>query len=169
VEIQIIYYSKYGSTREIAESLAKKLETQNVSDVTEQPAITGDLIIIGSGIYKETAHKDILLLLADEGKTLQDKEVAVFVVCANKKRTKIKNMEGGGPVYIEKMEKALRRTPIAAKIFGGRMILDKMDDEDRERTEQFAKRVGMPLKDVDIMSVTEVDEFVQELKGKFNL
>jgi len=169
MEIQIVYYSKYGSTRQISESIAKKLGTDNVSDVQEQVAITGDVIILGSGIYKETAHKEIMRILADEQGTLKDKETAIFVVCANKKRTKIKNMEGGGPVYLEKMEKVLGRSPVAGKIFGGRMIIAEMDDEDRERTESFAKRVGMPLKDVDIMSETEVDEFVQELKETLNL
>ncbi len=108
-------------------------------------------------------------LLTDEEGKLKDKQVAVFVVCANKKRTKIKNLEGGGPVYLEKMENALSMPPIAGKIFGGRMIISEMDDSDRERTVMFAKRIGMPLKDVDIMSEEEVDEFVQELKDKLNI
>ena len=131
--------------------------------------ISGDLIIIGSAIFTEVAHKEIMRLLTDEEGKLKDKKVAIFVVCVKKKRTKIKNLEGGGPIYLEKMEKALSMPPVVSKIFGGRMIISEMDDSDRERTEMFAKRIGMPLKDVDIMSEAEVDEFVQELKEKLNI
>ncbi len=59
--------------------------------------------------------------------------------------------------------------PFASKIFGGRMILAEIDDADRERTEEFAKRVGMPLKDVNVISEAEVDEFVQDIKDKLNV
>ncbi len=171
MNIQVIYYSKYGSTRQIAESIAKKLGTDNVTDIREHKAITGDLIIIGSAIFKEVAHEEIMQLLSDEQGKLKEKQVAIFVVCLSRERTtkKIDNKEGGGPVYIEKFEKALARVPFASMIFGGRMILAEMDDADRERTKEFAKRVRMPLKDVNVMSEAEVDEFAQDIKDKLNV
>ncbi|MCK5187103.1 MAG: hypothetical protein KAR43_08210 [Deltaproteobacteria bacterium] len=49
------------------------------------------------------------------------------------------------------------------------MILAEMDDADRERTKEFAKRVRMPLKDVNVMSEAEVDEFAQDIKDKLNV
>jgi menaquinone-dependent protoporphyrinogen IX oxidase len=56
--VQIIYYSKYGSTREIAEAIGRKLQTDRVCDVRELKKITGDLLVIGSAIYSEIIHKD---------------------------------------------------------------------------------------------------------------
>ena len=164
--IQIIYYSKYGSTREIAEAIGRKLKTGSVGDVRELKELTGDVIVIGSAIYSEVIHKDIEHLLIDKEGNLRDKSVALFAVCLRKTYIKSKIGEGGGPVYIKKMEKALGRTPLASKIFGGRMIVNELDPEDRERTEGFARRQGMPFKDVNVMSGTEVDEFIEDIKAK---
>jgi len=77
--------------------------------------------------------------------------------------------EGGGPVYIDRMKKALGRPPLTSKIFGGKMILAEMNEEDRRRTEAFSKKQGMPFKDVRIMKENEIDEFVQDIKEKINL
>jgi hypothetical protein len=67
------------------------------------------------------------------------------------------------------MEKALGRSPVASKIFGGRMIVNELDPEDRERIETFAKRQGMPFKDVNVMSDTDVDDFIEDIKAKIKL
>ena len=164
--IQIIYYSKYGSTREIAEAICGKLKADKVCDVRELKEITGDLIVIGSAIYSEVIHKDIEHILEGKKGFLRNKSVALFAVCLRKTYIKTKIGEGGGPVYIRKMEKALGRPPLASKVFGGRMIVSELDPEDRERTETFAKRQGMPFKDVNVMSDTDVDEFVEDIKSK---
>ena len=162
--IQIIYYSKYGSTREIAEAIGRKLKTEAVCDVRELKEITGDLLVIGSAIYSEVIHRDIERLLIDKEGLLREKSVALFAVCLRKTYIKAKIGEGGGPVYIKKMEKALGRPPVASKIFGGRMIVNELDPGDRERTEAFSKRQGMPFKDVNVMSDTDVDEFIEDIK-----
>jgi menaquinone-dependent protoporphyrinogen IX oxidase len=166
VKIQIIYYSKYGSTKEIAQAIGRKLKTATVGDIRELKEITGDVIVIGSAIYSEVPHKDIERLLVDKEGQLQDKPVALFAVCLRKTYIKSTRGEGGGPVYIKKMERALGRPSIASMIFGGRMIVSKLDAEDRERTETFAKRQGMPFKDVDVMADTEVDEFIEDITTK---
>jgi len=164
--VQIIYYSKYGSTKDIAEAIGRALEADTVCDVRELGEITGDLIVIGSAIYSEVIHKDIERLLLDKKGHLRDKSVALFAVCLRKTYIKSKIGEGGGPVYIKKMEKALGKPPLASKIFGGKMLVDEVDPEDRGRTESFAKRQGMDFKDVNVMSDTDVDEFIKEIKSK---
>jgi menaquinone-dependent protoporphyrinogen IX oxidase len=166
---QVIYYSKYGSTKEIAEAIGRKLGTDLVCDVRELKEVSGDLLIIGSAIYGEEPHKDIVRLLAPRDGRLKDKQVALFVVCLAKERRKSRGIEVGGPVYLEKMEKALGRPPIAGKIFGGRMIMAEMEEGERKRTEAFYKGQGMPFVDRDIMSEAEVDEFVEEMRSRVNL
>ena len=166
MKIQIIYYSKYGSTREIAQAIGRKLKTATVVDVRELTEITGDVLVIGSAIYSEVPHKDIERLLRDKEGQLEDKPVVLFAVCLRKTYVKSKIGEGGGPVYIKKMERALGRPPVATKIFGGRMIVDALDPEDRERTESFAKRQGMPFKDVNVMADSEVDELIEDITRK---
>ncbi len=169
MRVQVIYYSKYGSTREIAGSIGRKLGTDLVCDVRELKEVSGDLLIIGSAIYSEEPHKDIVRLLAERAGRLEDKQVALFVVCLAKERTRPRDVEVGGPVYLEKMGKALGRPAIAGKIFGGRMIIAEMEEGERKRTEAFYKGQGMPFVDRDSMSEAEVDEFVEEMRSRVNL
>jgi menaquinone-dependent protoporphyrinogen IX oxidase len=166
---QVIYYSKYGSTREIAEAIGRKLGTGDVRDVRELKKIDGDLIVVGSAIYEEVPHKGIVSLLKDADGRLKEKQVALFVVCLAKERRTARNVEIGGPVYLEKMEGALGRPPVAGKIFGGRMIIAEMEEKERKMTEAFYKEEGLPFVDKDIMSESEVDEFVYEIRARLEL
>ena len=169
MDIQIIYYSKYGSTKEIAHAIGKKLHTDNISDIMDLNEITGDLVVVGSPIYSEIPYADIIHLLRDEERKLKDKEIAIFVVCMRKGLVKLGDKESGGPVYLRKMEEALGRPPIVSKIFGGRRIMAELDCEDQKRIEAFSKRLGREFNDEDIMSLEEVDEFIRDIKTKMNL
>ena len=91
------------------------------------------------------------------------------MVCLAKEGGKAWDVEVGGPVYLRKMEDALGRPPVAGKIFGGRMIVSELEEQERKRTEAFHKKAGIPFEDIDIMSGKEVDEFVQDIKDKTNL
>jgi menaquinone-dependent protoporphyrinogen IX oxidase len=169
MSIQIIYYSRYGSTVEIAQTIGKKLGTDAISDIRNLKEINGDLIIIGSAIFTEVPDEEILRLLEDEEGKLKSKQVAIFVVCLRKEYLKAGDREVGGPVYIDKMEKALGKSPLTSKIFGGRMIVAELEGEDLKRTEEFSKKQGMPFTDVNIMAESEVDEFIQDIKAKIDL
>jgi menaquinone-dependent protoporphyrinogen IX oxidase len=162
---QIIYYSKYGSTKEIAESIGKELGTENIAEIRELGNVTGDLLIIGSPIYAEVSHKDILHLLRDGNGKIKDKQVALFVVCLAREHVERQGRELGGPVYLKDLENALGKAPVAGKVFGGRMIPSELEEGERNRTEAFYKKLGMPFVDVDLMSENEVKEFVQDIKS----
>ena len=169
MKIQIVYYSKYGSAGEIAHAIGKKLGTDAMSDIRQHKEIVGDLIIIGSAIYSEKPHDEILRLLSDPAGALKDKQVALFAVCVRKTLVRLGEKEGGGPMYVKKMEDALGRRPVASAVFGGRMIPEEMDEQDFSRAEAFTKRMGVGLKSVNVMSENEVDAFVQEIKKRMNL
>ena len=164
---QIIYYSKYGSTKEIAQSIQAKLEAEHICDVRDLSDISADLLIIGSSIYTETSHKEILSLLRDNDR-LKDKAVALFVVCLARELVKTPKRDVGGPVYLRQLEEALGRTPVAAQIFGGRMIPAEIEEKERIRTEQYYQKMGMPFNNTDLMKEQEVDEFVSNIKAGMN-
>jgi hypothetical protein len=67
------------------------------------------------------------------------------------------------------MEDALGKAPVASKIFGGRMIVAEMEEEDRKRTESFSKKQGRSFNDQNIMSEKEIDEFIQDIKAAMDL
>jgi menaquinone-dependent protoporphyrinogen IX oxidase len=166
MSIQIVYYSKHGSTREITQRIGKKLSAETISDIRELKEITGDIVIVGSAIYGELPHNKIMHLLKGRDMGLGEKQVALFVVCLAKERRKIAGEDTGGPIYLKKMGKALGKAPLASKVFGGRLIISTMDEQERKGIEEFCRKRGMPIVNVDTVSEREIDEFVQEIKVK---
>ena len=77
--------------------------------------------IYNNSIFTEVPYKDkeIVRLLSDKEGKLKDNKIALFVVCLRKKYIKVGEREGGGPVYIRKMEDARGMPPVASKICGG--------------------------------------------------
>ena len=165
MKTQIIYYSKYGSAKEIAFRIKEKLNAEFISDITELNSINGDLLIIGSSIYSERPDKKIIDLLLDKEGLLKDKKIALFVVCLAKEARVIREKEIGGPVYLRKMETALKQKPVAAQVFGGRLVPVLLSDEDYKRQEAFYNMRKIPFNEVDMISEEEIDAFVRELKA----
>ena len=165
MKTQIIYYSKYGSAKEIAFRIKEKLKAGFISEITELNSINGDLLIIGSSIYSERPDKKIIDLLMDKEGFLKDKKIALFAVCLAKEAKMIGKIEIGGPVYLRKMEDALNRKPIAKKVFGGKLVPDLLSDEDYKRQEAFYKMRKLPFNEINLISEAEIDEFIRELKA----
>jgi len=168
MKIQIVYYSRYGSAKEIACKIKDRLNAEFISDITDLNSIDGDLLIVGSAIYSETPDLKILNLLRDKGGILKNKKIALFAVCLAKEARVIREKEIGGPVYLRKMEEALNRGPIAKQVFGGKLVSSLLSDEDYKRQEAFYKMRNMPFNDADMTSEDEIDEFVREIKAAEN-
>ena len=165
MKMQIVYYSKYGSAKEIAFKIKEKLNAEFISDITELNSINGDLLIIGSSIYSERPDKKIIDLLLDKEGLLKDKKIALFAVCLAKEARVIREKEIGGPIYLRKMEEALNRKPAAKKIFGGKLVPSLLSAEDYKRQEAFYKMRKIPFNEVDMISEDEIDAFVREIKA----
>ena len=120
--VLIAYASKHGTTREVAESIARTLgegglaveveEARRVRDITRY-----DAVVVGGGLYMGKWHADARLLLKHHRGDLAAKRLAVF---------------GMGPDSLEEskvaesrkqLDRALAATPelepIAVTIFGG--------------------------------------------------
>ena len=117
----IAYGSKRGSTREVAEALAKKLaegdrevELRRAADVDDLTPYDG--VILGGSLYFGRLHGDVVRFLAKHRRTLSGLPVAVFAL---------------GPTTVEpndlaasraQLDKALKKAPGVARsvaIFGG--------------------------------------------------
>lgn len=118
----IAYGSKRGSTREVAEALAKKLaegerevELRRAADVEDLTPYDG--VILGGSLYFGRLHGDIVRFLAKHRRTLSELPVAVFAL---------------GPMTVEpndlaasraQLDKALEKVPgvepRSIAVFGG--------------------------------------------------
>jgi menaquinone-dependent protoporphyrinogen oxidase len=78
----IIFASKHGATREIAERIAKKLGDTTLHDVKlgKMPTLTDfDAVIIGSPVYAGMINGKIKKLISAKMDQLQDKKVGLFL------------------------------------------------------------------------------------------
>ncbi|MHA1908043.1 MAG: flavodoxin domain-containing protein [Candidatus Thorarchaeota archaeon] len=90
VKVAICYGSRYGTTTEIVEGMAKTAETLGAQvEIVELkksklslPLIDYDLVIIGSGIQVGRWTKEPLKFIEKNLDILSKQKVALFVVCA---------------------------------------------------------------------------------------
>jgi len=83
--ILVTYASRYGSTREVAEEVAKRLrqhgQAVDVRTVDEVDSLDGfDAVVLGSGLYVGGMLKDAYRFLKRHQSTLETLPVAVFVL-----------------------------------------------------------------------------------------
>jgi menaquinone-dependent protoporphyrinogen oxidase len=126
-KVLVAYASKHGTTREVAESIARTFgerglaveieEARRVRDITRY-----DVIVVGGGLYMGKWHADAMRLLKRHREELVGKRLAVF---------------GMGPDSLDEskvvesrkqLDRALADTPelepIAVAIFGGALKPD---------------------------------------------
>jgi menaquinone-dependent protoporphyrinogen oxidase len=121
----VVYGTRYGTAKEIAEEIAKTLKNENV-DVTlfnakqirDHGIAAYDLVVVGSGIKMGKWTKESKNFLKNNQNILSNKKVALFVSCgaANSE----KSMAEGQEKYLDNISKVyLTNKPIATGLFGG--------------------------------------------------
>lgn len=122
----IVYGTRYGSTAEIADEMAKILGERGVEvDVVNlkkgkvhNPA-GYDLYLAGSGIKMGKWTREPQKFLSKNEKALSDKPVALFVSCGSAEKPE--ECEKAQMEYLDEMENKHSRLNVVAKgLFGGR-------------------------------------------------
>ena len=85
----LIYSSKYGSTKRVANQIAEKLKV--IDDLfcmeKDSPDLHNyDAIILGMPIYAGSTTRDMRSFLKKNRDSLKDKIIAVFILCWDSKR-----------------------------------------------------------------------------------
>jgi menaquinone-dependent protoporphyrinogen IX oxidase len=160
----VIFASKYGSTAEYASHIAQKLGTQalRASEATSEAVSGADFIVLGSPIYAYSVLTEMETFLEGNREILVDKPLAAFVVCGDTLWNP--EAEEGGNKNLVKLTRFLPSDPVAVGIFGGRMIMEELDEEDGPRIRAFYKRLGREPTGYDRMEMGDVDPFVEEIK-----
>ena len=83
MKIALIYFSRGGNTRKIAEAMAEELGVTAVDVKKEKPDVGDvDLLVVGSGVYGGKPGKELVAYL--EGlKPVEGKKAACFSSCAS--------------------------------------------------------------------------------------
>ena len=160
----VIYATKYGSTREYASLIAQKLDTRalRASEATSEAVLAADYVVLGSPIYAYSVLPEMEEFLEKYQEALAEKPLAAFVVCGDTLWNP--KPDEGGNKNLVKLTRFLPSDPFAVGIFGGRMIMDELDDEDGPRILAFYKRLGREPTGYDRMNNEAALAFVEEIK-----
>ena len=143
-KIVLIYGTRYGATEDtahwIAKGIGRPVDVINIEKLDFDESMKKyDQIIIGSGIWIDGAHKRLMELLSTHKEQIQPKIIASFIVCGTTGEDEAgkKRIEG----YFEKFLKPLDTKPPLQAHFGGRMIIDKLTDNDRKLLDNFYRNI----------------------------
>jgi len=143
-KIALIYATRYGATKDTAEWIAKgfgrEIDLLNIEEISfEQTVKKYDIFIVGSGVWIDGVHKEMLNFLESQKAELKGKVVASFILCG----TTAKDIKGEERIeqYFEKFHATLDEKPTLSEYFGGRLTIDKLNDKDRKLLEMFYKKI----------------------------
>jgi|GEM_PF-1160055 len=156
-KIVIIYGSRYGSTEQTAKWIAEGMEgkAEVIAALEAEDLTTYDKVILGSGIYGGQLHQDILAFLTENKGEVNDKIVALFVVC-------------GSPAsyaqgYLDMFAERCEVKPALMKAFRGWQKKELLSPEDYKILENYYKSVNQPFVDYDHTDKTKCIEFGKEI------
>jgi len=137
-KILVVYDTKYGATRTIANKIQEVLCTQGAQvDMSIVKRIrdlsTYDAVILGSAIISEQWRPDMLAFLKAQQGALAKKHVAVFIVCGLLKDDTAANQQQAQQGYIDPVLKQFPQiVPVGSPgLFGGVMdfsVLTPLDE-----------------------------------------
>ncbi|MCI5141765.1 MAG: hypothetical protein D3909_08565 [Candidatus Electrothrix sp. ATG1] len=138
--VSLVYATRYGSTQDTATWIKNgigsnvdlvNLETADLKDILAKDA----LFILGSGIWIGGVHAKLKELAKMESLKPQKRVIASFVVCG----TQGKNIAEQQRIdeYLSQIHNPLGYAPQFSNHFGGRLVVDELNAEDKEALTRF--------------------------------
>jgi flavodoxin len=91
VKVELVYFSRGGNTRKIAEAMAEELGITAMDVMKAQPDVSDvDLLVVGSGTYGSKPGKEMVAYL-ENLKPVEGKKAACFSSCASGDASKTLN------------------------------------------------------------------------------
>jgi menaquinone-dependent protoporphyrinogen oxidase len=151
----VAYGSKRGSTREVAEALAKKLrmserevELRPAADVDDLTPYDG--VVLGGSLYFGRWHEDAVRFLSKHRRELAERRVAIFAL--GPKTAEPKDLAESRAQLDKALQKTPEVEPRAVAVFGGvvdpaklRFPLNRMpasDARDWNAIDAWADEIG---------------------------
>ena len=153
----ILYESRYGSTKEAAKILALILGPARACrvDEFEESYKDIDLLVIGTPIYSEQIDPKIVQFIEENSSWLKDKSIVLFCLSLDR---------ANGDAVLQKLLRDQQLKVISSKAFGGKLDLEKLNDEDHRILLVFQDKMGLPMQNVDNFSRDKIIEFALEIK-----
>ena len=120
-QVLVAYGTRYGSTREVAETVAATLEQLGVDTAVKQARGVHspdgyDAVVLGTPLYMGALHKDVRALLEKNRAALEQTPLALFVLGPIKAED---GVEGSREQLFTALAKLTVPTPAATAVFVG--------------------------------------------------
>lgn len=136
----LIYATKYGATKDTAgwirNGIDGEVDLLDIEDISFTRTAKGyGSFIVGSGVWIGGVHNKLLDFLTSQAEILDGKVIASFVVCGTDGSTESgkKRIDG----YFNQFHAPLKTMPLLSEYFGGRIVVEKLTEEDREALIKF--------------------------------
>ena len=143
----MVYCTKYGSTAEVAQAIADGLGA-DIADMVDMPDIHPyELIVIGSPIYGGDYLPAVIEFLEANKHLLAVRKVAAFITAAADMEPQVGLTGEDDPLlytqqdYAEGLAQLAHGDVISARGFGGRLILQELDETDRAMLDWYYRRL----------------------------
>ena len=168
----VVYGSKYGSTREVAQAVADGLGA-DLADAEERPDIGPyDVIVLGSPIYAGDYLDAVTSFVRDSRDELGKRKMAAFITAAA-------DMEIDPGLTGDEDELLLTQQDYADGLaemaggqildtrgFGGRLVPEQLDETDRKMLSWFYRfLMHDELKGFDLLDLPEAKRWGEKLKS----
>jgi len=140
LKINIVYASRYGSTKQVAELIGRHMPVGvNVVNVTNEGAMDCDVIVLGSGIYANKLLPEMEEFISANLPALKEKRVGMFGVAMQTKPLERRGKLSGGVLIFDRYP----LEPFIKGMLHGRRDFSVLTDEDRAGLERFYSTIGL--------------------------
>ena len=167
--VAVLYASRYGATADtagwIAEGIGGDVALVDIAQHDSASVLAEhDLLIVGSGVWTGGPHPDIRNFSRDYAEQLSEKLLAVFVVCGTEPTSDSARKRIDG--YLQQITQALKQAPLFTAQFGGRVVVEKLNNEDRAALNKFYRTyLNKELESWNRTSPEEATLFGDKLQG----
>jgi len=129
-KVLVTYATWAGSTREVAEEIARVLQAEGLAvDVKPARTVRGlaeyTAVVLGSAARMGNLNKEAAGFIKKQQVALETKPLAAFVVCLSMKDDTEENRALAGG-YLETILKDTHIKPVSVGLFAGALIIEKL-------------------------------------------
>ncbi len=167
----VVYASKYGSTKEVAQAVADGLGAEIGSAASDPDVRSYDLVVVGSPIYGGDYLEPIKEFLRANRPYLAKRKVAAFITAAAhwERNPGLTGEEDEllftQQEYADGLARLAGGETIDCRGFGGRLVPDHLNDADRAMLEWFYRfLMHEPLQGFDLIDLPSAYRWGEQLR-----
>ena len=171
----VIYASKYGSTREVAQAVAEGLAA-DLADAADGPDVEPyDVVVLGSPVYAGDYLDSMVEFVQANKKSLQQRKIAAFVTAAADVEIPPgltgdeDEMLHTQQDYADGLGRMTDGVVLSTRGFGGRLRPEELDNADRKMLSWFYRYLmHEDLRGFDLIDLSEARAWGEKLKQRLS-